>query len=169
MIWIRSLFDGLIVSVLICGWISIILKVNPRYEMKSFPPEIVNQVDKQTLDEKKGFLKLALPMLLIIILYIIFSCIVTYSNLEISNKIIFSHIFIVFMVWNTIDLVIFDWIVFCKINPDFMILPGTKGNPAYKDYMYHFKGFLKGTVLSLIASTILTFLVIFIDIFIKSM
>lgn len=55
MIWIRSLFDGLIVSVLICGWISIILKVNPRYEMKSFPPEIVNQVDKQTLDEKRDF------------------------------------------------------------------------------------------------------------------
>ncbi|WP_010292179.1 hypothetical protein [Clostridium senegalense] len=155
MIISKALLDGIIISIVICVWISVILKVNPRFEMKSYPLKIVNSVEKQTKNEKKGFLMMALPMLILVMLYLIFSTFFSYKYVSISYLILFLHLFIVFMIWNAFDLIIFDWLIFCKINPNFMILPGTKGHPAYKDYMYHFIGFLKGIVLSIAGSAII--------------
>lgn len=155
MITSKALLDGIIISIIICGWISVILKVNPRFEMKSYPLEIVNSVEKQTKNEKKGFLMMALPMLLLVMIYLIFSTFFAYEDFDISYLVLFLHLFIVFMIWNVFDLIIFDWLIFCTINPEFMILPGTKGHPAYKDYMYHFIGFLKGIFLSAIGAVII--------------
>ena len=36
-----------------------------------------------------------------------------------------------------------------------MILPGTEGMAGYKDYGFHFKAFLRGTVLCFIASLVM--------------
>ncbi len=155
MITSKALLDGIIISIIICGWISVILKVNPRFEMKSYPLEIVNSVEKQTKNEKKGFLMMALPMLLLVMIYLIFSTFFAYEDFDISYLVLFLHLFIVFMIWNVFDLIIFDWLIFCTINPEFMILPGTKGHPAYKDYMYHFIGSLKGIFLSAIGAMII--------------
>jgi len=63
------------------------------------------------------------------------------------------------MIWNLFDLLVFDWLIFCKINPRFMILPGTKGNPAYQDYRYHFIGFLKGTILCIVGAVVISLLI----------
>lgn len=41
------------------------------------------------------------------------------------------------------DVLIADWLVFCTINPDFLILPGTAGMPEYKDYWYHVEEFFR--------------------------
>jgi len=155
MIISKALLDGIIISIIICGWISVILKVNPRFEMKSYPLQIVNSVEKQTRKEKKGFLMMALPLSLLVLIYLIVSTYFAYENLDISYLVLFLHLFVVLMIWNVIDLLIMDWLIFCKINPDFMIIPGTKGHPAYQDYSYHFTGFLKGTLLSAIGAVII--------------
>jgi hypothetical protein len=47
----KALIHGIILSVGLCGWILIILRVNPRFEMKSYPKEILDGVDKQTTKE----------------------------------------------------------------------------------------------------------------------
>jgi len=51
-----------------------------------------------------------------------------------------------------VDLVIVDWLIFVTWQPRFVILPGTEGLAGYKDYAFHFKAFLRGTVLCLVAS-----------------
>ncbi|HSB89544.1 MAG TPA: hypothetical protein VLD63_05915 [Anaerolineales bacterium] len=48
------------------------------------------------------------------------------------------------LVFNTLDLLILDWLLFCTIQPRQMILPGTEGMAGYRDYRFHFIGFLKG-------------------------
>jgi len=48
------------------------------------------------------------------------------------------------LVFNVFDLLVLDWLFFCTIQPRQMVLPGTEGNPAYRDYRFHFIGFLKG-------------------------
>lgn len=48
------------------------------------------------------------------------------------------------LVFNLYDLLILDWLLFCTIQPRSMILPGTEGMVAYRDYRFHFIGFLKG-------------------------
>jgi hypothetical protein len=47
-------------------------------------------------------------------------------------------------VFNLFDLLILDWLLFCTIQPRMMVLPGTQGMAGYRDYRFHFVGFLKG-------------------------
>ena len=47
-------------------------------------------------------------------------------------------------VFNLYDLLILDWLFFCTIQPRAMVLPGTEGMAAYRNYRFHFIGFLKG-------------------------
>jgi hypothetical protein len=48
------------------------------------------------------------------------------------------------LVFNLFDLIILDWLLFCTIQPRAMVLPGTEGMAGYRDYRFHFIGFLKG-------------------------
>jgi hypothetical protein len=56
----------------------------------------------------------------------------------------FAFAFIAILVFNTYDLLILDWLFFCTIQPSQMVLPGTEGMAGYRDYRFHFIGFLKG-------------------------
>jgi hypothetical protein len=48
------------------------------------------------------------------------------------------------LVFNLFDLFILDWLLFCTLQPRAMVLPGTEGMAGYRDYRFHFIGFLKG-------------------------
>jgi hypothetical protein len=56
----------------------------------------------------------------------------------------FAFAFVSLFVFNLYDLLILDWLFFCTIQPRQMILPGTEGMAGYRDYRFHFIGFLKG-------------------------
>lgn len=58
----------------------------------------------------------------------------------------FLHLWIICLTWNVVDLLILDWLVFCTITPKCFVLPGTGNCKGYKDYKFHFIGFLKGCV-----------------------
>jgi hypothetical protein len=60
---------------------------------------------------------------------------------------------IVVLVFNVFDLIILDWLFFCTIQPRSMVLPGTEGMAGYRDYRFHFIGFLKGLGFSAVADT----------------
>jgi hypothetical protein len=51
---------------------------------------------------------------------------------------------VVLLVFNLFDLIILDWLFFCTIQPRAMVLPDTEGMAGYRDYRFHFTGFLKG-------------------------
>jgi hypothetical protein len=62
------------------------------------------------------------------------------------------------LVFNTYDLIVLDWLFFCTIQPRSMVLPGTEGMPGYRDYRFHFIGFLKGLAFSVVGALIIAFL-----------
>ncbi len=62
---------------------------------------------------------------------------------------------IVLLTFNTFDLLILDWLFFCTIQPRSMVLPGTEGMMAYRDYRFHFVGFLKGLGFSAVGSLLI--------------
>src|SRR3990172_8896127 len=66
-----------------------------------------------------------------------------------------SSNFIVLMVFNLFDLLIADWLVFVTIQPKAVILPGTVGMAGYKNYRFHFRGFLIGILSSAVAAALL--------------
>jgi len=62
---------------------------------------------------------------------------------------------IALLMFNTFDLIILDWLFFCTIQPRSMVLPGTEGMAAYRDYRFHFIGFLKGLGFSVVGSLVI--------------
>jgi hypothetical protein len=62
---------------------------------------------------------------------------------------------VVLLVFNTFDLIILDWLFFCTIQPRAMVLPGTEGMAGYRDYRFHFIGFLKGLGFSAAGSLVI--------------
>jgi hypothetical protein len=63
---------------------------------------------------------------------------------------LFAHAFGVFFLFNLVDLLILDWLIVCKFNPHWVALPGAEHIVIAKPYLLHFKGFLIGTVGSVI-------------------
>jgi hypothetical protein len=51
------------------------------------------------------------------------------------------------LVLDLIDLVVFDWLVFCTIRPRFVVIPGTEDMPEYRDYWFHLRVLFPGPVL----------------------
>lgn len=58
------------------------------------------------------------------------------------------------LVFNVYDLLILDWLFFCTIQPRAMVLPGTEGMAGYRDYRFHFIGFLKGLGFTLVGGLV---------------
>jgi hypothetical protein len=68
-------------------------------------------------------------------------------------------VFTALFTFNLIDLLVLDWLVFNTLQPKFVILPGTDGMAGYKDYLFHLRGFLIGTMICVIAAVLTTGLV----------
>ena len=125
---------------------------NPRFMLQDYPQEIIAMVPPQTDQEKKGARIHGLPFLLMLFVFpLIVGFVLRFSH-NMSFLQVFLYILELLFSFNLVDLLILDWLIFCKINPKFMVIPGTDGNPAYKDYRYHFIAFLKGTVFSILGA-----------------
>jgi len=61
---------------------------------------------------------------------------------------------IVYMMFNAVDLLILDWLIFVWIRPRWIVLPGTEGCEGYADYGYHLRAAGKGVVFSLIGALV---------------
>ena len=92
---------------------------------------------------------------------VIFGALIVFGVLKYAGeKVSFTEIllftFIIAMIWNVVDLVIMDWLIICKLTAKWVVIEGTEGCRGYKDYMYHFKGFLIGCVYSAILALIIS-------------
>jgi hypothetical protein len=65
---------------------------------------------------------------------------------------VFFGTFVVLVVFNAVDVLILDWLVFVTLRPKIVVLPGTEGAEGYGDYGFHFRAFLKGLAGSSVAS-----------------
>ncbi len=73
---------------------------------------------------------------------------------------------ITLLVFNVFDLIILDWLFFCTIQPRSMVLPGTEGMAGYRDYRFHFIGFLKGLGFSAVGGLLIAVLWVLVQWFI---
>ncbi|MBN2051733.1 MAG: hypothetical protein JW760_14880 [Spirochaetales bacterium] len=131
-----------------------IMVKNPRYMMQDYPAEITEGLEGKTVKEKKESFLFGLPFISILFLYpLIFSL---YGKLGLHYTFFknWMAVLVIALSFNVVDLLILDWLIFCSITPGWMVIPGTEGNPGYKNYLYHFIGFLKGCVFSVAGSII---------------
>jgi hypothetical protein len=143
-------------NLLVCLALLSLVGKNPRYMMQDYPPEITAGIPAQTAEEKRAGMLYGLPFLLVLIGFpLVFGFVNKFSGGAgfLEN---WLALFTLMFSFNLVDLVILDWIIFCWLTPSFMVLPGTEGHPGYKNYRFHFIGFLKGTLIVLVASLLIS-------------
>ncbi|AEC02989.1 hypothetical protein Spico_1791 [Parasphaerochaeta coccoides DSM 17374] len=144
MIWLNALLHGLVWSGIWVIALYVTFRLVPHTLIHNYPKELQELADIP-IKSKRLTTCVSLLVWVVIIGYYLFAVLWTFRHRTDGFLDIMAFSFMVFMVWNICDLTIMDWLLFCTVQPSVMVLKGTKGHPAYKDYMFHFIGFLKGT------------------------
>jgi hypothetical protein len=147
---------GIVFSLLFSALLLVMVKINPEMMLNDYPPDIkarYGPASEKTQQQRKPFVILFLlivfgvPLLSIQRFDLMTGGVPTFLD-------VFVIIFTLFLVFNIVDLLILDWLIFCTITPKFIVLPGTEGMAGYKDYGFHFRGFLKGTIICLVSALV---------------
>ncbi len=144
---VDSLIYVALASVLLLG----LVLYNPRLMLQDYPPAIKAQVAPKTETEKRQSTIYGMPFLLALLVLPFFFVWRLNTGAFLP---LFLHAFGVIWAFNIFDWLVLDWLVFCTITPKMFVIPGSEGHPAYKDYAFHFRGFLIGTVFSLVLALI---------------
>ena len=150
---------GLIYSLLLSISLFLMVLVNPRLMLHGYPKEIRKSVIRQTKREKRQTITYGVVFLLTFLFYPFLLGLYYGLQYHLKFEDIMLFVWGVTMFFNLWDLIILDWLVVCTLTPKFIIIPGTAGNKGYKNYWFHFSGFLKGTVITLVLSMIITVLI----------
>lgn len=129
---------------------------NPRLLLQDYPPAIQAVVPPRTEAERKLSIRLGLPFLLVLALYPFFAAFLFQSQGggQPGLLTLWLYAFSITFAFNLWDWLVLDWLVFCTLTPKAFVIPGSEGHPAYKDYLFHFRGFLIGTVFSAVLGLI---------------
>ena len=139
---------SLVASVVLLGGMAI----NPRLYLQDYPKAIQKMVPPKTAKEKRQGTWVGLVFMLVLLGGILLSTwLAKRAEPDATYWRLALHAFGVAFAFNLVDLLILDWLLFCTIQPSFMVIPGTEGAPAYRDYLYHLRASLTGTVISLVA------------------
>lgn len=147
----RMLLHGAVLSLAATLVLLACLLVRPRLLLQDYPASIQAAVLPKTVDERRMALIVGVPFLILLLLFPAWSSwtLPLHEGHPPTFGALFVNTFFVASTFNVTDWLILDWLVFCTITPRFVVIPGTEGMPAYKDYYFHFRGFLIGTALSI--------------------
>lgn len=156
------ILHGLILSAVASIFIIFTLRISPRIWLQDYPPDVQAKVPPKTKNERYLSLALGIPFLLLLVAVPLISTL-TLKNQHQGGVPFLSlalHAFGVGFIFNLIDWLVLDWLFFCTITPDFVVIPGSEGSKGYKNYRYHIRGFLIGTVFSAAAGLIIGVIVL---------
>jgi len=121
----------------------------PRLWLHRMPPEVRNKVQDKTPQERKSFLVVAIPFLLLLFGYPLMYILQTKADF-ITNFLNLAIFFAGFALWDTLVL---DLLIFCTFTPRFVIIKGTE-RKDYSNMQYHIQSGVKGLMMSLVFSGI---------------
>lgn len=138
---------------------------DPISMIMSYPPNVIKRVEQ--LPQYEGCIKerekkhISLKIFGVILFTVVLAIVAYFSGCrEFADT--FFHVFMLFFVVNLYDMVVLDWGIFCHSKK--LRIPGTEDmDKEYKDYLFHVKGAIKGTVLGIviaILSGVMVFIVI---------
>lgn len=155
------LIDLVILIVVFTAFVLGTLRWKPRIWLHDFPADIQALTPPKTAAEKRlttlvgvPFLVLffALPVLLSLDLKAMLGADFTFVN-------VWVYAYALFFGVNLWDLVALDWVGFALTDPQHPPFPGTEGAAGWRNYAFHFYGFLKGSLMGLVFATVIAGLV----------
>ncbi len=151
----KILIDGGILSLLVSILLIVSMCVNPRIFLHDYPPAIQEKVPKKTGAEKRLTYVFGVPFMLLLLLGPFFSTLSLKTHGETQFWALWLNATGVVLVFNVVDWLILDWFMFCTLTPHFVVVPGSEGMAAYKDYGFHFDGFLHGMAYSILGGLVI--------------
>lgn len=152
----RALWEGIIWSILWILYVYMLLKFFPWEMVHEYPDDIKKACTMATPTSKqvkKGKFASAIYSLFLFAVLIFFGF-RAYQNMDYNYLQLFIYLWVIAFVWNLLDLLIVDWLIVCIITPRWVVLEGTQGCKGYKNYGFHFKGFLIGCVYTTIMAAL---------------
>lgn len=143
-----ALIEGLIWSALWIVYVYVLVRRYPWEMLHDYPEDIqkASALPDPTKAQKRSAKLFSVVGSLVIFGTLIAFGLIRFFGGPVSYINIFIYTFIIAMTWNVIDLIVMDWLIICAITPKWVVIEGTEGCRGYKDYFYHFKGFLIGCV-----------------------
>ena len=137
---------------------------DPMVMIMSYPPNVIKRVEQLPQysgcikeKEKKHISKKIFGLFFFAILL----AIVAYFSGCREFLDTFLHVFMLFFVVNIYDMVVLDWGIFCHSKK--LRIPGTEDmDEDYKDYLFHVKGAVKGTLIGIIVALLSGVIMLFI-------
>ena len=146
---------GLLLSVVLSLIVFISLWHEPRMWLHDAPKSLQAKVPPKNAREKRitwAYSAIFLPLFFGVPLAS--GILQQLAHPELGFWDIFLHAAGIVLVFGLVDLVLIDWLVICYWTPRFTIIPGTEGDPAYKDYAFHFHGFLIGVPILIVTGLV---------------
>src|SRR3712207_1113732 len=129
--------------------------LNPEIWLPDYPPDIRERFGPMSERAKRQRRLVGIPVFLVLTGVLVLSSV---RLAQIGSESVFFSVlfgtFVVLLVFNAVDLLILDWLVFVTLRPRIIVLPGTEGTEGYGDYGFHFRAFLKGLAGALIGSIV---------------
>jgi len=159
----KIILDGVILSVIASIFLIAVGHFNPRLFLDDYPEDIQKEAPQKTEKEKRQSILVKIPFWLLLVAVPLISTLTLKRQSE--GGVSFLHLFLnafgVVFIFNLVDLLLLDWVMVCSITPRFMVIPGTEGNVGYKDYFFHVRAFIVGTLLSIVAGAVIAGIVSF--------
>lgn len=154
----HGILFGLILSILFTLVLLGAVFVNAEIMQNDYPKDVKKAYGAEKNPKTRGQRRI-FSLLFLAVLFGVITCSVVSAVRASSTPLTFLPLFVLIFVevftFNVWDLLILDWLIFVTLQPKFIFLPGTEGMAGYKDYYFHFKGFLTGIVYSLVGALVL--------------
>lgn len=153
----NALLFGLLLSLVLLVIMAISLAIAPDMWVHDYPPDIRAKYGPRSAKASRARPFIAIPFFLAILVVPLLGLqrlAVLYAT-PLSFWQALGTAFLILFTFNLFDLLVLDWLVFVTLQPKAIVLPGTEGMPGYKDYRFHFEGFLKGILFSLLGGALL--------------
>lgn len=153
----HSIIYGLLFSAVMVISFILAALVNPEIWLKDYPPDIREKFGPMSARAMRQRTLMGMPVFALMIGIIVFSIaqLAQIKGSDPSFVDIFINVFVVLFVFNLVDLLVLDWLIFVTIRPRIIVLPGTEGAAGYSDYGFHLRASLKGLVGSFVASLLI--------------
>jgi len=151
----HALESGLLLSAVLIALLLGVLRANPEIMLNDYPPDIKAKWGPMTAGTRRQRAVVAGIFAVVVFAVIAWSltAVPALAARPVTFAVLFTHFAIMFGTFNVLDWVVLD----CGLvywQPRFAVLPGTEGLPGYRNYWFHFRGFLIGIPIVLAASAL---------------
>jgi len=157
----NALVFGVVLGAILFTTILVVVRINPEIMLRDYPPDVRAEHGPMSDRSKRQRLVVGILVLAVMFGVIVASLAPILDDVDAADLFptSFVHFFVMFSVINVLDWLVFDWLIVVRIRPSFLVLPGTEGMAGYRDYAFHFRGFLIGIPITLAASLLLAALI----------